>query len=85
MGLLKEVPIIVEDERVGKDSRRMTDDLVVRLQGTEKGPDQGREDKQGDQEERQIGGNGLIGSSRPLLPKCATPSPSGDRKSYNRA
>jgi hypothetical protein len=58
-GILKEVPIMVKNDRAGEDPRRMPDDLVIRLQGAEESPDQWSEDKQGDQGSDHVGDNGL--------------------------
>jgi hypothetical protein len=48
-GIVKEVPIMVKNDRFGEDPRRMPDDLMIRLQRAQESPDQWSEDKQGDQ------------------------------------
>jgi hypothetical protein len=70
-GVLEEVPVMVEDNRVGENPRRMADDLIVGFQGTEERPDQRGQDKQGDQRSDHVGNKGfkLFGhaTSRPSI------------------
>ena len=57
--ILKEVPIMVKNDRAGEDPRRMPDDLMIRLEGTEESPDQWSQDKQGDQGSDHVDRKGL--------------------------
>ena len=55
MGIFKEIDVIGEDETARQYPGGIPEDFTIRLHGAEKGPDQGREDEQGDQDRREIG------------------------------